>query len=68
MARKIRVSFIRGIIFTATKKESTPELIQMIEDVGVTGTGSKLSIMRDKHAPRTASHKHAKKATTHGYV
>jgi hypothetical protein len=69
MARKTRVSFIRGMIFTAAKKELMPESIQIEDsDAGTVGTGLKLSIMRDKHAPRTASHKPAKKATTHGYV
>jgi hypothetical protein len=71
MARKTRVSFIRGMTNAATVKDLTVATMQIIEDVGtifVIGTGSKLSIKTDKHTPRTASHKHAKKATTHGYV
>ena len=65
MARKIRVSFIRGMMVTAARIGLMPGLIQN----GVfSGTGKKISTMKAKHPPRTASHKPAKKATTHVYV
>ena len=70
MARKTRVSFIKGMMIDATIKGLVPLLIQIgiLFDVGFTDTGRKILTMKAKHPPRTASHKPAKKATTHGYV
>jgi hypothetical protein len=73
MAKKTRVSLIRGMMVAAATKGLMPELIQVIGvvfDAGFICTGSKISTMKAKHPPtgRTASHEPAKKATTHGYV
>ena len=70
MARKTKVSFIREVIIAAATKELMFVLIQIgvALDGEFTGTGSKISTMKAKHPPRTASHKPAKKATTHEYV
>ena len=69
MATKTRVSFIRGMMVAANKKGWTTELRQFAvasSTVGFIGTGLKTSTMKDKHPPRTASHKPAKKAIIHG--
>ena len=42
-------------------------MVELIHDAGSTGSGSKISTIKAKHPPRTANHKIAKKATTHGY-
>ena len=70
MARKTIVSFIRGIIVAIAAKGLMPELRQIVVvfDTGFTGTGLKASTMKAKHPPRTASHKPAKKAITHGFL
>ena len=69
MARKTKVSFIRGMIVAAVTKGVMPGLIHIGEFVaGSTAGGSKIKAMKAKHPPRTASHKPAKKATTNGYV
>ena len=67
MAKKTRVSFIRGMMVVTAAKRLMPDLIQIV-DAEFTGTGSKISTMKAKHPPRIASHKPAKKATTHGFL
>ena len=58
------------MMIDAAIKGLVPLLIQngILLDAGFTDTGKKISTMKAKHPPRTASHKPAKKATTHGYV
>ena len=70
MARKTRVSFIRGMMIDAAIKGLVPSLVQIgvVFDAGFTDTGRKISTMKGKHPPRTPSHKPAKKTITHGYV
>ena len=68
MARKTRVSFIRGMIVDAATKGSMPGLIQSGIPDADSGIGSYILTMRATHPPRTASHKPAKKATIHGYA
>ena len=66
MARKVRVSFIKAIIVATATKVFIPGLIQIgVFDVEF-GIGSKISTIFATHPHRTASHKLAKKATTHG--
>ena len=69
MARKTRVSFIKGMMVTAATKELKPESRQIliVLESAFTTIGSKASTMRAKHPPRTASHKPAKNAVTHGF-
>ena len=67
MARKTRVSFIRGMMVVAAIRELMSDLRQIF-DAESTGTGIKTSTTKAKHTPRTASHKPAKKATTHGFL
>ena len=66
MARKTRVSFIRGMIVDAATKGSMPGLIHIGIFHSESGVGSNILTMKATHPPRTASHKPAKKATTHG--
>ena len=69
MAKKTRVSFIRGMMVATATKGSIPRLIQIGEfDAGSSCIGSKISTIKATYPPRTASHKPAKKATTHGYA
>ena len=70
MARKTRVSFIKGMMVTVATKGLKPESRQssIASESGFTINGSKASTMRAKHPPRTASHKPAKKAVTHGFL
>ena len=70
MARKTRVSFIKGMMVVNAIKGPMPGLRQTAVDFAaeVTVIGLKTSLMRAKHEPRTASHKAAKKAVTHGFL
>ena len=42
--------------------------IEVVFDAGFTDSGKKISTMKAKHPPRTATHKAAKNAITHGNV
>ena len=66
MARKARVSFIKGMIVDAATKGFIPGLTQIGVFDTEFGIGSKISTMKATHPLRTASHKPEKKATTHG--
>ena len=65
MARKTRLSFIRGMMVDTATSLLMPGFIQ---NGGFPGIGSAILAMKAKFPPRTANHKPAKKATTHGYV
>lgn len=67
MARKVRVSLIRGIMVAAAAKGLMFSLIQNAWVFGVGLGASKTSTTKAKHPPRTASHKLAKKATIHRF-
>ena len=67
MARKTRVSFIRGIMVAVAIKGLTPELRHVSVEFNVGSTRVEAT-MKVKDPPRTASHEHAKKATTHGFL
>ena len=69
MAKKTRVSFIRGMMVATDTKGSIPGLIQIGEfDAGSTCIGTKISTINATYPPRTANHKPAKNATTLGYA
>ena len=71
MARKTKLSFIRGMIVAAATKRLMAELTQsgVVYDAGCTDiAGSKIKMMKAKHPPRTDIHKNAKKPITNGYV
>ena len=70
MARKTRVSFIKGMMVVNAIKGPMPELRQtpVVFAAEVAGIGLKTSAMRAKHEPRTACHKAAKKAVTHEFL
>ena len=42
-------------------------MLELKHNAGSTSSGAKISKIKAKHPPRTANHKPAKKATTHGY-
>ena len=67
MARKIRVSFIRGVMVVAAIYGAMPVFSQTA--FAFVGSGfSKIKTMKAKHSPRIDSHKTAKKAITRGFV
>jgi hypothetical protein len=71
MARKTRVSFIKGMMVIVVAKGMRSESRQftgVFDAAGFTGIGLKALTIRAKHPPRTVSHKPAKKAVTHGFL
>ena len=65
MARKTRLSFIRGMIVITATSLLIPGFTQ---NNGFPDIGSKILTRKAKYPPKTASNKPTKKAIAHGYV
>jgi hypothetical protein len=65
MAKKTKVSLMRGMMAAVVTKGFTDPSIQYLVDPMFTPLTPMMTV---KHAPTTASHKIAKNATIHGFL